>query len=108
MYIELYDSVTGQILARAIDRKAARESMHFQISSRAKNVQEARRVLKKWAVILRDGFDEIRIGGKIPGLKSDAIDTSLIKDDQMREVRLVEASISAKQPGRLTQRVGAD
>ena len=60
LYIELYDSVTGQILARAIDRKAARESAFFEISSRAKNLQEARRVMGKWATLLRERFDEIR------------------------------------------------
>ncbi len=60
LFIELYDSVTGDILARAVDRKAARGSMHFEISSRAKNLQEARRVMKKWATLLRERFDEIR------------------------------------------------
>ena len=60
LYIELFDSVTGQILARAIDRRTARDPMHSRFSSRTKNVKEARRVMKKWAAILRDRFDEIR------------------------------------------------
>ena len=60
LYIELYDSVTGQILARAVDRKATRESIHFDHGSRVHNLQEARRVMRKWATILRDGFNEIR------------------------------------------------
>ena len=59
LYIELLDSTTGAMLARAVDRKAGRETTGFQMSSRVYNSAEARRVIKKWAELLRDRFKEI-------------------------------------------------
>ena len=45
LYVEAYDSVTGAILARAIDRKAARDTGHFNLSSSVYSSSEARKVL---------------------------------------------------------------
>ncbi|MDH3744345.1 MAG: DUF3313 domain-containing protein [Acidobacteriota bacterium] len=64
LYIELYDSVSGEILARAIDRQAGRDSMTFQHSTRVNNSTEAQRALSKWARLLRQRLDEIH--GKTP------------------------------------------
>ncbi|MGI9327735.1 MAG: DUF3313 family protein [Pseudomonadales bacterium] len=61
LYIELYDSVTGAVLARAIDRKAARTDGHFlSYTNRVTNKADARRALSKWANLLRARLDEFR------------------------------------------------
>jgi len=59
IYIELYDSVTGDILARAVDRKNARSvGGHLSYTDRLTNRADARRMLGQWAVLLRDRLDE--------------------------------------------------
>jgi len=64
LYLEIYDSVSGEILARVIDRQAGRDNMNFQHSSRVHNSTEAQRALSKWAKLLRQRLDEIH--GKKP------------------------------------------
>lgn len=59
LYIELYDSVTSEILARAIDRKAARDSGHMTWSNQVRNSADAKRVLRQWAGLLRQRLDEL-------------------------------------------------
>ena len=59
LFIELYDSVTGEILARAIDRKADRGSGMMQWSTSARNRMEARKIIRGWADTLRERMDEI-------------------------------------------------
>ncbi len=59
IYIELYDSVTGDILARAADRKAARSvGGYMSYTSRVTNRADASRMLGTWAELLRDRLDE--------------------------------------------------
>ncbi len=60
--IELYDSVTGAILVRAIDRrKAGNFGMGFSANS-VTNTVDARRIIKIWAVTLREALDTVRAG----------------------------------------------
>lgn len=60
VYIELYDSVTGDILARAADRKEARSAGgYLSYSNRVTNRADARRMLGKWAELLRAKLDEL-------------------------------------------------
>ena len=59
LYIELYDSVSGEILARAIDRKADRSHGRMQWATRASNRADAKRILRKWAGWLRERMDEV-------------------------------------------------
>ena len=59
LYIELYDSVSGDILARSIDRREGRDYGRMQWSSSASNRSEARRILRQWAGWLREGLDEV-------------------------------------------------
>ena len=60
LYLELYDSVSGEILARAIDRKAANHPGNFmRWTNRVTNRAEARKVLAEWAGLLRDRLDQI-------------------------------------------------
>lgn len=60
LFLELYDSVSGEILARAVDRKAANYPGHvMRWSNRVTNRDAARRILAEWAGLLRDRLDEI-------------------------------------------------
>lgn len=58
LYIELYDSVSGQIIGRAIDRQAARSPGDImRWTNRASNTADARRVFRNWANSLRSFLD---------------------------------------------------
>ncbi len=58
LYIELYDSVSGQIIGRAIDRQAARSpGSMMRWTNRASNTADARRVFRGWADLLRNFLD---------------------------------------------------
>jgi hypothetical protein len=63
LYIELFDSVSGQIIGRAWDRQAGRrnDSM-MRWTNRATNTADARRVFRSWANTLR-GFLESHYSG---------------------------------------------
>jgi len=59
IFIELYDSVTGDILARAADRKTAgRVGGYLSYSNRVTNTADARRMMRGWAKSLRERLDE--------------------------------------------------
>jgi hypothetical protein len=57
----LIDSVTGDIFAKALDRRVdnARSSF-YTWASRATNMAAADRILKGWATILREALDEAK------------------------------------------------
>jgi len=59
LYIEIYDSVTGQILARAADFKEAQDWGTFQWATSTSNRREARLILRKWADMLVARLDEV-------------------------------------------------
>ncbi len=59
LYIELFDSVSGEIIGRAIDRQGARRGGGtVSWSNRVTNVAEARRVFGGWADLLRAFLEE--------------------------------------------------
>jgi Protein of unknown function (DUF3313) len=55
---ELRDSVTGQLLARAVDSVRGRDTGTFEITNSVTNMSSARTALSKWARVLREGMDE--------------------------------------------------
>ncbi len=58
MYIELFDSVSGQIIGRAADRQAARSpGSMLSWNTRVSNTANARRVFNSWAGKLREFLD---------------------------------------------------
>jgi hypothetical protein len=58
LYIELYDSVSGQIIGRAADRQATRNAGGtVSWSNRVTNTADARRMFGGWANTLRDFLD---------------------------------------------------
>src|SRR6185436_20170439 len=57
LFLDLYDSETGQILARVIDRREARSDGVARMASRVTNIGEAEDIAAAWARILRDALD---------------------------------------------------
>ena len=55
---ELRDSVTGQLLARAVDTARGRQTGQFQLASPVSNMADARRALTQWAGVLVTGLDD--------------------------------------------------
>lgn len=59
LYMELFDSATSALIARAIDSRAApRRNANFSFSSGVNNRAEANQILSRWAGILREALDE--------------------------------------------------
>ena len=57
LFMELYDSETGQILARVVDREEAGQANLFTVANSATNVGEAEDIAANWARIMRDALD---------------------------------------------------
>jgi hypothetical protein len=58
LYIELFDSVSGTIIGRAADRKAARNTASMSWSNRVTNRAEASRMFRGWADTLTAFLDQ--------------------------------------------------
>lgn len=57
--LELRDSVTGELMARVVDRQTGRRDGTWSITNRVTNTADARRAIRNWAVALREGLDEL-------------------------------------------------
>jgi hypothetical protein len=61
LYVELFDSVTGDLIAKALDRKADRNNAgYYTWTNSVTNRAEANRILKGWANILLTALNEAR------------------------------------------------
>jgi hypothetical protein len=58
LYLELYDSVTGDKIGEVADRQRGMDSGRLQWSNSASNRAEANRILRRWANLLADALDE--------------------------------------------------
>jgi len=58
LVLEIRDSSSGAIIARAVDRRAAEDSTGFTRSNRVNNITEIRRLARFWARKLRERLDE--------------------------------------------------
>jgi hypothetical protein len=56
---ELRDSVSGDVLARVVDRQQSRDSGMMQVTNRVTNTADARRAIDVWAKALRNALDEL-------------------------------------------------
>jgi hypothetical protein len=56
---ELRDSMTGELLARAVDARSGRSSGTWQVTNRVTNTADARRAMGIWATALRQALDEM-------------------------------------------------
>ncbi len=59
LYIELYDSVTGDMIAKALDRRADNQA-YYTWSNSVTNKKAADKILQGWASILVAALDEAR------------------------------------------------
>ena len=60
LYMELLDSVTGDMLVKAMDNKYDRSRTRIQVQNRVRNEAAAREMLSNWANALRLALDEAR------------------------------------------------
>jgi hypothetical protein len=61
LYLEVYDSVTGDLIAKALDRKADRNNNSFYTwSNSVTNKAAADRIIKGWASILLNALKEAK------------------------------------------------
>ncbi len=59
LFVELYDSYSGDLIGRAVDRRAARSTAGFAVrSNRVTNRADARRMFRVWANRLVEFLDE--------------------------------------------------
>ena len=59
LYLELYDSVTGDILGRAIDRQVVRDPGYASWANAVTNRADAKRIYRRWAGWLRESWDDV-------------------------------------------------
>ena len=67
LYMELYDSLTGDLIARALDRKRDRVTGYFQWRNKVSNRAAANRILQVWAKVLKEGLDDTGVAKTGPG-----------------------------------------
>ena len=60
LYMELIDSVTGDVMVKVLDNKYDRTRTRIQAPNRVRNEAAARDMLGEWAEILRLALDEAR------------------------------------------------
>ena len=60
MYVELYDSETGDLLAKALDKRESYDNFYMYENSRPFIRRQARRLMEPWAEALRKGMDRAR------------------------------------------------
>ena len=63
--LEIYDSITGDLIATASDRRESPRRGYMQWTTRVSNTADARRMLQRWAKALRERLDEASSSGKI-------------------------------------------
>ena len=59
LYMELYDSVTGDIIAKVLDPQVSDRGFRFE-ANRMTNKTEADRILRKWAGLLRSHLGTVQ------------------------------------------------
>jgi len=57
LYLELCDSLTDDLIAKALDRKIDRKTGYFKWQNRVTNRAAANRILTVWADVLKEGLD---------------------------------------------------
>lgn len=61
LYLEFYDSVSSEILARVVDTKSTRNHGDvLRFSNKVTNRAEAKKIFSDWANLLRDRLDEVQ------------------------------------------------
>jgi hypothetical protein len=71
LYLELYDSVSGEILGRLVDRRNMQDYGTARWANSVSNRADATRLFKRWAKLLRQGMDEQREEAGLPPIKGE-------------------------------------
>jgi len=58
--LDLVDAATGTVIGQVVDRRRAREDTFGQRTNSVTNRAESDRIIRRWAVILREALDEAR------------------------------------------------
>jgi hypothetical protein len=61
LFLEFYDGVSGEILARVVSAAVAGDNSYYQWATRVSNRADAKRMIRKWAKALRTKYDENHI-----------------------------------------------
>jgi hypothetical protein len=59
LVMELRDSISGELLARAVDTRSARSTGALSLTNRVTNTADARRAIGVWASALRRALDDL-------------------------------------------------
>ncbi len=70
LYLELFDSVSGEILARLVDRRAMQDYGTARWANSVSNRADANRMFRRWAKKLRLAMDEQRTKAGLEPVKS--------------------------------------
>ena len=70
LYLEMFDSVSGEILARVIDRRRMQDYGYARWANKVTNRADAARMFRRWAALLRTGMDEQRKEAGLQPIKS--------------------------------------
>ena len=60
LFLELFDSVSGEILLRTVDRRRSMDYGYMRWANSVTNRADAKRMFKRWASLLREGMDEVK------------------------------------------------
>ena len=60
LYLEAYDSVSGEILGRVIDKRKVPDKGYLDWTNQVTNTADAKRILRYWGSMLRDMLDKAR------------------------------------------------
>ena len=71
LYLEMYDSVSGEILGRLVDRRNMQDYGTARWANSVTNRTDAARLFKRWAKLLRQGMDEQREEAGLPPIKGE-------------------------------------
>ena len=67
LQLEIYDAVTGDLIAKASDRQEAPRRGYMQWTTSVTNRAEAQRMIERWAKSFRERLDEARSEGGAAG-----------------------------------------
>jgi len=59
LVLEVVDSMSGEVLARAVERRALGRTREMIQANRATSIAETRNLARRWASTLRDGLDNL-------------------------------------------------
>ncbi len=63
---EFRDGTSDALLARVVDKEEGIESGFLQVTNSVTNTADAKRIMKKWAKIVRDGLDNVHAAAASP------------------------------------------